>query len=346
MRSYGVILFVLCVSLVPALSHAQTLDDSLTLRNIENAISITMSPLSPAAGDTVHLTAESPIFELAESMITWSIEEKTIAEGKGMTEASVTIDTKGTPIAITVSAVDQNWGIAQKSAVVSPPQIDILFDADTFVPPFYRGRVIPSAEAMLHLQALVRFMRGDGSLTPDSAIFYSWKRNGAPMGSVSGPGRSMITVPAPALFGTDTLSLDARSDDGTFSGTKSVSIPSREPIVVLYEDNPLFGILFHKAIPRTSGVAETRMTLAAIPYFATAKNADDPLLRYAWSVNGQSIGSSKTQPSELTVNADRGGVAEIGLSLSHANNLFLGALGQWSVEFSSSKAAADVFGTP
>jgi hypothetical protein len=345
MRSYGVILFVVCVSLMPALSRAQTLDDSLTLRNIENAISITMNPFSPAAGDTVHLTAESPLFELSESMITWSAGGKTIAQGKGMTDASVTIDTKGTPIAITVSAVDQNWGVAQKSAVVSPPQIDILFDADTFVPPFYSGRALPSAEAMLRLQALVRFIRADGSLTPDNIIFYSWKRNGAPMGSVSGLGRSSITVPAPALFGTDTISLDARSDDGAFSGTKSVSIASREPVVVLYEDNPLFGILFHKALASAIGVAETRMTFAAIPYFATAKNADDPLLRYAWSVNGQSIGSSKTQPSELTVNADRGGVADIRLSLSHMSNLFLGALGRWSVEFSSSKAAADVFGT-
>ena len=340
-----VFFFTLCI--VPALSSAQLLDDSLTLRNTENAISINLNPRAPEAGSVVQLTAESPLLNLSKSFITWSAGGRTIAEGYGVIEARVTLDTKGTPVEVSVSAVDQNWGEARKSVVIGPPQIDILFDADTYVPPFYRGRALPSAGAALRLQALVRFARPDGTLVSESVIRYSWKRNGAPLGSVSGLGRSSTTIPAPALFSTDIISLEAHSDDGAFSGTKSVTVASREPALMLYEDSPIFGILFHEALSSSHAVVETRMTFAAIPYFATAERADDPTLRFKWTVNRESIASSESQPNELTVNADRGGIADITLTLTQTTNLFLGVDGRWSIEFSSTKAAAeDLFNTP
>src|SRR6185436_20508315 len=79
------------------------------LRNLESAVVIHASPTTPAAGETVRFTVESPIYDLARDTIAWSIDGQVVAEGEGLLTTETKIDARGTPIQVSVSAIDPVW---------------------------------------------------------------------------------------------------------------------------------------------------------------------------------------------------------------------------------------------
>ncbi len=325
---------VLALAAVPA--YAQ-----LGLLGTSGSVTISLSPQYPGPHDTVTLTAQSSVLDLSQSSIVWSVNGAVVAQGTGQETANVTVGALGSDTAVTVQATAPDSTSASATAHIIPTELDLLYDSDSYTPPFYRGRSLPSAGSSLVLQALPHFVEPGGTTVPASDLTYTWRDNGQVMGQVSGKGKSAIVIPSPVLYGTDVISVQAQSSDGLLSGQSSVSVSAVDPIVVLYEDHPLYGILYEKALDSASFIPESEMTFAAVPYFATAHTPADATLQYAWRVNGQSIRSDAAKPNELTLQAgDTSNTALIELSLTHATNYFLDAQGSWNITFSSSSGSA------
>jgi len=150
-----------------------------------------------------------------------------------------------------------------------------------------------------------------------------------------------VTLPVEHLFGTDVISVEARSSDGKLSHISSVSISAAEPILALYENHPLYGVLYHRALSSATSLGGTEATFAAIPFFAQARNIYDAALRFDWRVNSEKIPANPTNPGELTINAENStGIAFVELQVTHATNFFLEAKERWNITFSSSWADA------
>jgi len=322
--------FFLSLFLYPALLHAQ-----FGLPGAENTISITVTPQYPAPSSSVHLKAESNLLDLSRALITWSSNGKTIASGDGTTETDVTVGALGQQTSITITAAIDSTR-ASGAAVVIPTQIDLLYESNSYTPPFYRGRALPSAGTMLRLQAIPRFTKGDGSLVPAASIIYIWKRNGELIQAASGLGRSAALLPGPTLFATDTIVVEAHTSDNTYSGSASLRIPSVEPVIALYLDSALFGILYHQALSVRTFVPNTEMTFVAVPYFAQAYSPDDQNLQYEWHVNSQKISADATRPSAITLSAGSSdGTAIVELSLTHAANYLMSSNSTWNISLKS-----------
>jgi hypothetical protein len=324
--------------LIPLCAYAQSspLADPFGsgLRDAENSVFIQISPTSPKPGESVRLTAESPLLDLTKSNILWQVNGKTVIQGIGATEASFVTDPKGGASIVDIQVRDESGGIVTKSITILPLEIDLLYDSPTYVPPFYRGRALPSTGSALRMQAITRFPQGGGAYMQDSAITYTWSRNGRTMGSVSGRGKSSAVIDAPALFSTDTISVTASANDGALSATESVVLSSRDPLLALYQVHPLYGMLYHQEVLSQKIVSENEMTFAAVPYFANAVTPEDSVLRYRWSVNGTPVAATSTTKSMLTIRAgSSGGVANLAIDLSHAVNFFTASSKKWSINF-------------
>lgn len=336
-------LLPLCVFGVLALAsvaHAQ-----LSLPGLGGAATIVMIPAQPQAGQTVQLTLESALFDLTTSSITWYANGKRVAGGDGLTGITVMAGDLGKETSVEADVVTSDGTPATATTSIVPTKVDLLFDADSYVPPFYKGRALPSAGTILRLQAVAYFKNTDGSFVQASDIVYTWKRNGQVLGSVSGRGRSSASIAAPYLFGSDIISVDTASVDGNFIGSASSAVPSYEPQLRLYEDHPLFGLMLYRALATSTQITEREMTFAAIPYFAQATDADDPALEYAWQVNNTPTAVSGVR-NEIAIGTQgntSAGVANIKLSVTHQSNIFLAASGLWSITLSSTASAGDVF---
>ena len=225
---------------------------------------------------------------------------------------------------------------AGASAPAKPASaLDLLYDADSYTPPFYRGRPQASPGSTMHFQAVAHFTGAGGAAVPDSAIIYTWKRDGEVLGSISGKGRSSAAIASPSLFGSNVIEVDAQSADASAYGSAEMTVSSVDPSVTLYQDHPLFGIEFYKALDGSTLISDQEMTFVGVPYFAAAASPNQGSLNWAWSVNGGIVPATTTNANELTINAGAsGGQASIGVSLTSSQNPLLDAQGNWQVIFS------------
>ena len=319
---------VLSLTALPA--HAQ-----LGLTDPGNALSIQFSPATPGPGDTVTVSVQSSLLDIRDSNILWEANGKKIAQGKGASSATVTAGALGeqTRVVVTVAAPDGTSAGAE--ATIHPTELDLLVDSDSYTPPFYRGAPRPSAGTTIRLQTFPRFKRG-GTMIPARELIYTWRRNGEVLGGISGRGRATAVIPVEHLFGTDVISVEARSEDDRLARISSVSVSIQEPVLELYEDHPLYGVLYNRALSNSASVSGSEATFAAIPFFAQARSIYDPALQFEWRVNSTDIPANLKNPGELTINAENSsGVAFIELAVTHATNFFLDAKGVWNVTFSS-----------
>lgn len=337
MQARNKIIFLLVLLAFPvSLIHAQFATPST-----DGGIVISITPENPLPNGYVRLSAFSSAIDLERSDITWYADTKVIAQGPGATEADISAGPLGTSVDIVVIARAEGGATASGQAFIRPTEVDILWESDSYTPPFYRGRALPSAGTKIRAQAIAGLKLSNGALVPESDIMYTWRRNGSVIQTASGRGRSFALFPAPTLFGTDTIEVEAVSISGTLSGKTIVRIPSIEPVLALYEDHPVFGILYSTAFGQTTIVKDAEATFAAVPYFAEANSPDDSQLVYNWRVNGQSVAADYARPSAITINADNSsGNADIALSLTRLRNWYMKADAEWKISFPNGNSGA------
>jgi hypothetical protein len=339
------VVFLLILALTQ-FAHAQGVP-----RPFEN-ITISISPSFPRAGESVLLSVRSVTTDLDRSDITWYVNSAVAATGTGQKEATVELGPLGsrTDVVVVVTAEDGESFTAERA--LRPAIIDLLWETDSYVPPFYKGKRLPSSAGAVRVEAIPYLQGNNGSLITSQNIIYTWRRNNVIATSVSGRGKSSAIFPAPELFGADTISVEAVSVDGSLGAQASVRIPSTDPFVVLYQDHPLFGMQYHLGLNSSATFPDTESTFAAVPYFASVISPNDVRLHYDWRVNGTSIAPDPEDPSRLTINAENSdGEARIELSLTHATDYVMEARGVWNLSLNSGFGSvggvgADLFGNP
>lgn len=317
------------------------------LPGLESSALLSLSPAHPGPGDTVRLTLGSSVLDLSGAAIEWTINGKTAAEAENALSLSLTAGPVGSETDVRADIATANGQRAGASAIVIPSEIDLLVDSDSYIPPFYRGAALPSAGVALILQAIPRMKRPGEAFAAPADLVYTWRRDGEVIESVSGKGRFSARIAAPHLFGAETISVEARSADGTLATERSVTVRSIQPVLMLYEDHPLYGIRYGQAFGRTAIIGESEATLAAIPYFAEAEDASDPRLSYTWRINDVPIKPAPGAPNKLTLGADgSSGTARIELNLTHRTNYYTDAQGAWDVTLARGEGGPSPFEAP
>lgn len=308
------------------------------------ALTISANPEYPGPNSIVTLTAESPLLDLEDSDIEWSVNGNSAGSGQSI---KVPLGGLGQETDVSVSVSGESGNDSATLSLV-PTSVDLLWEADSYVPPFYRGRAQAGSGSSIRVMAIPHFVNTDGTTVPSSEINFTWKLNGAIDETQSGLGESSAIFPAATLYDSDVIDVTAQAQGASLAGESSVTIRTLPPDLVLYEDNPLFGVTYYDALPQSSTASESDTSFAAVPYFANAASANDPSLAYAWTVNGSPVAAAPQDPSEITIDAESAGVASIGLSISNPSDPFFSVSGSWQVAFTESAEASstDVFDSP
>ncbi len=327
-----VALFAASAAYIPSNASAQSSIDLI----FGTDLSIELSPSHPAPGESVHALARSSSIDLSETILSWNANGKTLASGVGTTEVDIPAGPLGSETRLTLIALEGELPFATVEAFIRPVELDLLWEADSYVPPFYRGRALPSAGTNLRLEAIPRFVRKNGSPVATRDLLFTWKRNGYVIAAVSGRDKSSAVIESPPLFGKDSISVEVKTLDGTLVGEASTRVISQEPRIVLYQNHPVFGLSYHRALENENSIPDVEASFSVVPYFAEAASPDDRALRYEWQVNSNKIAHDEEHPSEITINATgSSGRALIELVLTHARNLFLNSSGSWRVNLNS-----------
>lgn len=314
--------------LMPVPAYAQ-----LSLTGLERELTLTLTPEYPSVGEKVNLSISSFGIDLARSKVTWYANGKMFTEGAGITEATLASGGLGSETIVTVVAEENSGIVGSARAVIRPTEVDLIWNADSYVPPFYGGRALPGTNASIRVQALTRFKKANGTFVPDADIIYSWYKGSEHV--LTGRGKSTAVFAGPTLFDEEEISVTAESADSIYRGRAAARIQSVDPSLELYENHPLFGVLYHRAFVGSVLTLESEQLVTAVPYSAHTALSRGPDLVYEWNVNGKNIEPDPKRIDTLSITASGyTGPATIRATLTSATDWFLRAQGSWELVFS------------
>lgn len=247
-------------------------------------VSISMSPTNPAPYQETTITLTSTSFDVNGAMITWKNGGTTLLSGLGAKKLTVTAGASGQEIPISYTAVTVNGGSASGSFIVSSQSVELLYESrESFVPPFYQGRSLPSEGAIVRVTALPSLSEG-GVRIQASSLAYSWYLNGEFLESASGVGRSVATIALDYLSDTNEVRVVVRSPRGSIAEKKTLISP--HPVMpLLYSYDEVLGTNLTKTFWRRLETSKD-ITLSLVPFYFSSNNEFESTASYSWYLDG------------------------------------------------------------
>jgi hypothetical protein len=338
--NYSFVVVVLASTLFGAsqIVRAQTDASSynpVTAGDIQEQISGDMSPTNPAPGDTVTMTLTAYGTDLNNATISWSVNGTQVQKDTGLTQFSVQAGNNGETKKVTAVINTSSGVTVTKSFVVSAQDVSIVYEADSYVPPFYKGKGLYNKEGTVTLVAMPNLVSSSGAKLNPKSLIYKWTIDGTVQGSKSGYGKNTYVYTGSILAKDVLFQVDVSSIDGTVTGRGTMLLSVEDPQVLLYEKNPLYGIMFNKELSSNGfNLNDTETSIFAVPYSMSADTAQDSSLTYVWTLNGSTIPVPQSQNYATFRNSSgQKGSSAISVLVSSATHLLQQAGNSLSINF-------------
>lgn len=281
------------------------------------SIIVETSPKAPAPYETVNINLISYSTDIDSAFISWTKDGKVSFSGTGEKRYTFVMGGPGTKTSIGVS-VRLGGESSSETFTFAPQDLDVIWEAsDAYTPPFYKGKALPLREVTYSVVALPY----TGSKVTPTGYIFEWLKNGDVQQTNSGYGKNTFSYQNNFLSKVDILKLTVRSNDGSFTVSKDITLaPEKSTSVLFYEKDPLLGVLYNKAIVSDFSLTKGEKTFIAEPYNFSGKKTS---VEYVWKLNGNEV-VSQDQPNELTISNQGGvkGVAKIDVSVNNVATYF------------------------
>lgn len=265
--------FLILGLLIPLASHAQT-GPQITG---PNTTSIKLEPRYPKPGDRVTATIKNYSTSDSSHDLEWFINGVSQSENRNAREINFVAPDLSTRVVVEARVNDS----VQATTSFTPVYVDIVVDPDTYTPPRFAGRPIPTGGANVTFTAIVE----EAEKLPANSYSYEWKLNGSSVKSenVSGP---QITIPIKSAR-NHTISVTVSDATRGVIGQQFIQIPVLDPKPLFYKIHPLYGT---ETYPLTSpyNFQDNQLNVSVVPYYL-----DNMVLRdnpnIEWEVNRQTV---------------------------------------------------------
>jgi hypothetical protein len=305
-------------------------------------ITFQTNPKTPGPDQLVTVSIQSYAVDLDSANLTWYVNKEVVASGIG--EKSIQTMTKklGETTTINVVVLAANGTRFDKQLLLRPIEVDLLWEADTFVPPFYKGKALPTYKSIVKVSAIPRF---NAFSSNPSQYSYAWTANQI-QGLGQGLGKQSVLVPmkysgssVPVEVTVTDLAVGASSTTTlTTSGSGSAveRITAVNPFILFYEDAPLLGIRFDRALSGAVTTNGINFTLRAAPYFFSNDDITNTSLIYTWQQDRQKLAPG-IDPTVLVLGKE-GTAAQsstIGLMIQNSKRILQSANAGITVNFAA-----------
>lgn len=311
-----IFLCLLIFLLGTSLTHAQLIDSRATLY---------VTPRHPQPFSDVTLHISSSVIDVQNSLIIWEVEGKEEARGVGKDEFKLTVGEMGTSTHIRASIATQLGDVIVKEITLRPSSVDLLWQAaDSYVPPFYRGRSLPSDEGRIRVVAIPQ-IKVKGEIKSPRAFIYSWSRDFKEISAASGFSKNTLEFKHTSLEEAENISVEVASLDGGITGSGIAPISPTTPKILFYEDDPLEGVRYERALNAISGgfrMDRDVVEIVAAPYFFSPADPQSTTLRYEWKINEEEISPGERNNRLVLRRGETGGIVTLSLLIESIPKLF------------------------
>ncbi len=316
-----------------ALSFAHIPAYAQTIPGIAEPVTFDITPEYPKPNETVTVSTQSFSTDLDKAVYKWSLNGKLYAQGTGMKSISIKTGKAGSLTVVSVEVSTADFGVIKNDIAFRPADVTLLWQSDTYVPPFYEGKALHSYNGQFKVTAIPEFFDSTGKRINPKNLVYTWKKNGNVQGDMSGFGKdSFVTSQTSYLREGEDISVDVSSPKENLAGSASMTVTPTLPQIVFYEDSPLYGILYEHSLRNSLNLYSEEITLRAEPFYMSIANPLDGSLALDWKLNGASVASFANRTDvTLRKQGNSGGQSDVGLVIQNQRKLLQGASANISI---------------
>ncbi len=246
--------------------------------------------------------------DLTGANIAWYVDD--IENPTAHNERSMTLETGELGSKAEVRAVITKQGGMQFtiSKTIKPVAVDLITEASTFVPIFYKGRALPVEDMPVRFIVIPH----TGSKESPETFTYEWKLDGTVLfgGPIQGRFAADLVVPR---YSDHILSVTVFNPLGEVIGMPIQKINPATPELYFYEESLLRG-LSDRAITDSYTLVGDEVTIYGQPYYI-GKDIGSDSTNFTWNING-TVTESTGEPYALTLRRTGGnGQANVGLEV-------------------------------
>lgn len=275
------------------------------------------TPEVPGPHQQVTIEAQGVGSFLGDATITWQQNGKVVLSGVGERTLTFTSGNLGATTRIHVVVQSSTQGTIVRDFTFIPTIVQLLWEADTSIPPLYPGKALYTAGSRIKVVALPQVVSKGSSITLNN-LSYQWSVNDDPAPAQSGKGRSTITFEGSQLRAAEVVGVDVYLGLALV-GQASITIPASDPEVELYTKDPLRGVLYDQALPSSVSLVGKEITLQAEPYYFAQESLRSGAISYTWTLGGAETSGPDSAHGVLTLRQTGSGHGESDLTLSVQN---------------------------
>lgn len=286
--------------------------------NVNNVISLPdeltmeISPTYPGPFENVRVDLRMYTEDLDSALITWLLDGKKKAEGRGLVSFNFKAPGPNAKTTLTVNITLQNGQKFSKSASINPGSVDILWQAPSYTTPFYKGKALFPKQGLVVVEA-VPFVYSAGKKISADRLVYKWTVDNRVLENQSGYGKSVVKIEGSILGLPITVNILVTDPVTNATAEKRILIEPVDPIVAFYENSPLYGIVFEKALNGGFDLKTEEMSVVGAPFYLTV--SDNPL--YSWKMNGKYVPGVSGLSATFRKPDDRNGSTDLALKIEN-----------------------------
>ncbi|MEK7134180.1 MAG: hypothetical protein AAB819_00415, partial [Patescibacteria group bacterium] len=260
------------------------------------SFSLEITPRNPAPQERIVAEIKSFSIDLDRATITWYLNDNRVFFGKGRKMFFFSAGDVGKRTTIEVVVEDNRFGIVTGSVSFVPVAVDLLWEAvDSYTPPFYKGRALPGLQSAVRIIALPYLSPSKENEADPGSFVYKWKKDGqfGPFNSQSGYGRNTLLFTPSVVDDSPEIGIEISSFDKTVSGENTLALVTADPFIHIYEEGPLQGIIYERAMEDGFAMKNKDAIFVAEPYFFSAETRSAKNLSYLWEQNGAAARGGK-----------------------------------------------------
>lgn len=264
------------ILLLPGVVSAQ----SIGSLGSTDTFSVSVSPQYPASYSQATLSFLSASIDLANAVLTVSVGGKQIYQGS-VRPVAIPLGRAGSVAAISVTVTSA--GVPYKQSLsVQPQDVSIIAEPISSAPVLYPGKPLIPIDGNTRVVAVASMKDAGGKTIDPTTLSYTWTVDGTQIANSSGIGKQAVIVASPLQYRSRTVSVVVRSQVGNLTGGGSLSLAPVEPSLRVYENDPLLGIRFDRAL-ETYAIQDSEASLYAAP-FSLPMSSGAPSIQ--WFLNG------------------------------------------------------------
>jgi hypothetical protein len=318
MKKLAIILIFLLISLTIPTIFVRAQTGSF----FSPSLTIELDPLNPAPGNKVTATVRNLPMEFSGGQVAWSLNGKKQLAGSNILSFPFIASGYGQTMTLTVDLTSlDGQATTQKTLSFIPAGVDLIYEAVSYTPPFYKGKAFNSNQGTVVVVALPEIFTANGQKVKATNLNYRWYKDGVLQNSASGLGQSYLTFSGSVPIRDAEIKVIVSTVDKKITAEKSLIITHTSPQLIFYENSPVYGLMFNKAIKETVKLLADEFEVKAFPYFMSVDYANDSNLQYQWMVNGRLTDNLEKDSSAMVFRQERAGAGTADVSVKIQNTL-------------------------